>query len=425
MANSLDHAFFYKSENGDRVYDDASFEHWLKKFFTSGVFLNDLQVTANDDMTVTVGTGYVNADGKVKIFENETTLPVETAGASYPRIDSIVAERNDAERDIILKVITGGYSSEPVAHIPVRQDGVYQLVIGQIYVSAGAVRITQANITDTRSDVDLCGFVASTVDQIDFSQVQTQFDAYFAQYKTQIASDYAEYNEQMESEHEEYSEQAETYLNQMETDFATWFDSIKGQLSEDAAGNLQNQIDELALAEGIEITQAEFDALSETQKNKGTYYITDSDEVTVGEVHQEVENLKTDVSDIDAKTEENATAITQLNSDLGEKMSAKRISIPVDMDFSTESQSFTDTEYLKNANAIVHAVIKCTTNSFSRIIPLSHNAYSSEQLIGLGVQYYCNLLVNWNASTGKVSFKAESNGYDVSEWTLTRLDVWY
>lgn len=219
----MNHAFFYKSINGDRVYDDTSFEHCLKKFFTSGVFLNDLQVTANDDMTVSVGTGYVNADGKVKIYDEETTLQIATAGASYPRIDSIVLERNDTERDILLKVIKGGYSSEPVAHVPVRDGGVYQLVIAQILVDAGVVKITQANITDTRSNNELCGIVAGAVDQINFSQIQAQFDSYLEIYREYIA-DYAE---------------------QMQVDFERWFDNIKGQLSTDAAGHLQTQIDEM------------------------------------------------------------------------------------------------------------------------------------------------------------------------------------
>ena len=242
---SLEHAFFYKSVNGDRVYDDSSFEHWLKKFFTSGVFLNDLQVSANDDMSVTVGGGYVNIDGKVKIFESATPLIIETAGASYPRIDSIVLERNDSERDILLKVVKGGYSSEPVAHTPVRQDGVYQLVIAQVLVNAGAVKVTQANITDTRSNTELCGIVAGAVDQIDFSQIQKQFDSYFAQYKAQIAADYTEYKAQIAEDYAEYNADMEANLDQMEADFAAWFENVRNQLDEDAAGHLQNQIDDI------------------------------------------------------------------------------------------------------------------------------------------------------------------------------------
>ena len=51
------HANFYNSSNGDRVYDASSFEEWLKPFFKSGVFNGELQVTANNNMTVTVATG--------------------------------------------------------------------------------------------------------------------------------------------------------------------------------------------------------------------------------------------------------------------------------------------------------------------------------------------------------------------------------
>ena len=125
--------------------------------------------------------------------------------------------------DIILKVIKGGYSSEPVAHVPVRQDSVYQLVIAQIRVNAGAVKISQLDITDTRSDKELCGIVAGAVDQIDFSQIQAQFDAYMVNYAEHIAD----------------------YTEQMQADFDVWFDNIKNQLSQDAAGNLQAQIDDL------------------------------------------------------------------------------------------------------------------------------------------------------------------------------------
>ena len=54
MSGVLDHAFFYNSENHDRVYDASSFEYLLKKFFTSGVFTGDCQVTASGEgMTVT------------------------------------------------------------------------------------------------------------------------------------------------------------------------------------------------------------------------------------------------------------------------------------------------------------------------------------------------------------------------------------
>jgi hypothetical protein len=224
--SNLDHAFFYSSENGDRKYGPDSMEHWLKKFFTSGTFTGDLMVTANDDMTVTLGTGYINIDGKVRFFEDPQTFLLETAHATYDRIDSIIIERNDSDRDITAKVITGGYSSNPDPSSPVRKNGVDQRVVAQIYVAHGAVRITQADITDTRTDTELCGMVAGTVQEMDFSQFTAQFDTYFNAFKEDTLGDFTEFCER-----------------------------IKDQLSEDAAGNLQLQIDDLQ-----KIISDEFDA---------------------------------------------------------------------------------------------------------------------------------------------------------------------
>ena len=99
----------------------------------------------------------------------------------------------------------GTNSLQPVAVAPVRSGGIYDLVIAHVYVSAAAISISQANITDTRADNDLCGWVVQAVDSVDFSQ----------------------------------------FIAQMNTQFSEWFDAMKGQLTTDAAGNLQTEIDEI------------------------------------------------------------------------------------------------------------------------------------------------------------------------------------
>ena len=210
------YAMFYNSENGDRVYDADSFSDWLKKFFTTGVFEGDCQVTALGDMVVNLAPGYANIMGKVKELENQT-FTLEPADGSYPRIDTIVIERNDTDRDITAKVVTGQLSGNTPAPTPrVWENGVYQLVVAEVYVAAGATEVTQADITDKRSDPDVCGIVAGTVTEMDFSQFTAQFESYFEQFK---ASNLEEFDE--------------------------WFEMIKGQLSEDAAGHLQNEINDI------------------------------------------------------------------------------------------------------------------------------------------------------------------------------------
>lgn len=232
------HAFFYNAVNGDRTYDADSFSNWLRKFFTTGVFEGDLQVlaSAEADMNVHVQTGYANIDGKVMMYEAITDLAVETAHSTYGRIDTVVVERNDSDRDFFLKVVTGSPASSPTATAPVRSNGIYQIVLAEIYVEAGATNITQEAITDKRTDTTVCGIVTGTVEEYDFDQFKVQFDSFLANYSADVAAQY-----------ESYVIAITTYETTAESEFQTWFDKMKGQLSEDAAGKLQLQIDDLKL----------------------------------------------------------------------------------------------------------------------------------------------------------------------------------
>ena len=248
----IDYALFYNSQDNDRVYDADSFSDWLKKFFTTGVFEGDLQVQASEGMKITVGEGYANIEGKVMIWKKPTTLDITTANATFDRIDTVVVERNDSKRNFFLKVVTGGASATPEPSAPVRGGGVYQLVLAEIHVKAGATAISQANITDKRANSDVCGIVAGAVKQIDFSQIQAQYDAYMRDRRAQIDADYATYKEKVDKKEAESADALKKHLAMLkeneglqEQAFATWFNSVKNQLSTDQAGHLQNQLDAL------------------------------------------------------------------------------------------------------------------------------------------------------------------------------------
>ena len=248
----IDYALFYNSQDNDRVYDADSFSDWLKKFFTTGVFEGDLQVQASEGMKITVGEGYANIEGKVMIWKKSTTLDITTANATFDRIDTVVVERNDSERNFFLKVVTGGASATPEPSAPVRGGGVYQLILAEIHVKAGATSVSQANITDKRANSDVCGIVAGAVKQIDFSQIQAQYDAYMRDRRTQIDADYATYKEKVDKKEAESADALKKHLATLEANeglqeqaFATWFNSVKNQLDSDQAGHLQNQLNAL------------------------------------------------------------------------------------------------------------------------------------------------------------------------------------
>ena len=217
----MDYPLFYNSVKvdgvDDRPYDADSFADWLKKFFTTGVFKDELQVSAVSGMGISVSAGYVNINGKVMMFD-ATPLTIGTADGTYYRIDSVIIERNDTDRQFYIKVVQGNTGTEDSVQgvTPVRSGAVYQLVIARIMVRPGATAITQADITDTRADSDLCGIVAGTVDAMDFDQFKAQFDSYFNAFK-----------------------------NGQQADFESWFANIQDVLDEDTAGHLQNEIDAL------------------------------------------------------------------------------------------------------------------------------------------------------------------------------------
>lgn len=217
------YGYFFKSKNLDRTYNADSFEEWMKPFFKTGVFEGELQVIANIGMTVIVTAGHANLNGKPAFFKSANTLELSVASGVYGRYDTIVIRRNNTERYISLEVVTGTPGSNPKPTPPTRTADIYEIVLAQIYVGVGVQSITQSAITDTRMNSTLCGYVASTVEEIDFNQIYEQYAAWVAEKESDI-------DDWTQDEQEEFLE---------------WFQEMKDQLSEDAAGHLQSEIDDI------------------------------------------------------------------------------------------------------------------------------------------------------------------------------------
>lgn len=200
-----DYAYFYNSSGGDRVYDADSFSDWLKQFFTDGIISGGLRVIANGDMTLTVTAGTGVIGGKVKVFKTNTTLTLGTASGTLNRIDNVVLRRDDDARDFTLAIVKGTPANSPVAPDLTRSGNVYELKLAEVHIAKGVVVVTQASVTDTRANTDVCGWVIGNTETIDATQLLAQFT----------------------------------------TAFNEWFEAMKDQLTEDAAGNLQTQINNM------------------------------------------------------------------------------------------------------------------------------------------------------------------------------------
>lgn len=259
---------YLNGEEYDRVYLAAQFAAYFASFIGNGVYAehsNQLQVVAMPTPQMQVGVekgqGWINGYW----YENTDTmyLPIEVADGVLNRIDSIVLRLGFTERNMWLMVKKGTPAVNPIAPEVTRTADYYDLQLATVSIPASSIRITQAQIQDTRMNQDVCGWVTGVVKQLDTTTLFNQFETYFQEFKENNQADYEEWTETQkqawlswvsgqetdftdwtDEQKEEYETWYATHINQWQSDFDTWFENIKGQLGEDAAGNLQNQIDE-------------------------------------------------------------------------------------------------------------------------------------------------------------------------------------
>lgn len=266
-------------EEYDRVYLAEQFAAYFASFIGNGVFgssMQQLKVLAQNtaNMSVKVGSGQAWINGWWYRNTDAYTLDIDVADGALSRIDLIVLRWGQTERDMWLQVVKGTPSANPVAPSISRGADYYDLQLATVSIPAGAIKITQAQITDTRLDNSVCGLVTGVVDQIDTTDLYNQFETYFAEFKQiyetdmddwtdaqkaafdawvlETQGDYDDYVEDTEQDYstwtqakkDEYDAWYDTHIAQWQLEILTWFDNIKGQISSDAAVNLQLQIDE-------------------------------------------------------------------------------------------------------------------------------------------------------------------------------------
>lgn len=207
---------FFNDINDDRVYFAEDFARHLKKYFTNGIFNNELRVVANNDMTITIQEGDANIEGYRYSNTGDLIKTVETADGTLKRIDNVVIRLDLTNRLISAQIIKGTFSDNPSAPALVRSSTVYDIKIAEIYVDNGITSITQSAIKDTRFEESVCGVVASTVETLNTEEIYDQLYTKF-----------------------------EEYIQTTEDTFSEWFNKIKNQLDSDAAGKLANQIYEI------------------------------------------------------------------------------------------------------------------------------------------------------------------------------------
>lgn len=208
---------FFNSNNGDRKYKAEFFAEYFSSFVANGVFPNPstgCQVMSNGNMTVTVKTGKAWINGFYYNNDSDLILPIDVADGILKRIDRIVLQYSIIDRTIRAVVRKGTFASTPEPVVMQRNADYWELAIADIFITNGAISVTQSAITDLRLNDSYCGIVHGLVNQADMTTIFNQYYTWFEETK---ASNLAE--------------------------FQAWFDDLQYILSGDVAGNLYNLIE--------------------------------------------------------------------------------------------------------------------------------------------------------------------------------------
>lgn len=189
---------FYNSVNGDRKYYAEQVNTFFEGLVSGGVYESvggALRVVASDGMNVLVSTGKLaDTGGRWLRNDSEFNLTIENSDVLLNRYDAIIAkiDSSPGTRGASIYVKTGEFATDPVKPTIERSDYVEEYCLAYVYVGKGVTAINQENITDARTDRTVCGFVYGLIDQVDtteiFSQYNDAFYTWFSSVKSDLAS---------------------------------------------------------------------------------------------------------------------------------------------------------------------------------------------------------------------------------------------
>lgn len=200
---------YYNSLNGDRKYNAETMATYFSGLFTRGVLQNygkKFVVTEARGMKVKVPTGKAYfSDGKWIENTADIVLTLDPSDVVLNRIDSIVLrnDKNESVRDATVVLKKGTPATNPVAPgIDQSNSYIEELLLCNIRINKLTENITQANITNTIPNTDVCGYVTGIIDQVDTSDLYKQY----------------------ETAYKEFQEESKT-------EFKKWFDEVKDSLA--------------------------------------------------------------------------------------------------------------------------------------------------------------------------------------------------
>ena len=248
---------FYNALNHDRLYDAIQMSSIFDGIIRDGIFStigDTMIVTAPEDgMYVNVGSGRAWFNHTWTL--NDTAYPIEAEQAEVvlDRIDAVILEVNSSAevRANSIKFLKGTPSSNPVKPTLTHNAEVNQYALAYVRIRAGQTTIFQSDI-ENAVGTDETPFITGVLQQVSIEtllkQWEAEFNTYFTNFQNTSTTEFNNWLATKVSEYTAWFAQMQTDMDSNFDEFDAWFQRMKDQLSEDAAGHLQAQIDALSEA---------------------------------------------------------------------------------------------------------------------------------------------------------------------------------
>lgn len=248
---------FYNALNHDRLYDAIQVSSIFDGIIRDGIFstIGDAMIVTSPEegMYVNVGSGRAWFNHTWTL--NDTLYPIEAeeAEVALDRIDAVILEVNSSVevRANSIKFLKGTPSSNPIKPTLTHNAEVNQYALAYVRITAGATTILQSNIENVVG-TDETPFITGLMQQVSIEtllkQWEAEFNTYFRNFKNISTTEFNNWLATKVSEYTAWFAQMQTDMDSNFNEFDAWFQRMKDQLSQDAAGHLQAQIDALSEA---------------------------------------------------------------------------------------------------------------------------------------------------------------------------------
>lgn len=186
----------------DREYNAENMSDYLNLLIGSGVFPNpstNLQVMASSGFNIVVKAGSAWINGKKMENTTDYSITLDGSDVLLNRIDRVIFYLDTQAREMGIDVIKGTPATNPVAPDLTRTATRQEYCLATVAINKQVSAISQADITDTRADSDVCGWVAGLIQQVDTSTLFNQWQAAYSNYYAAVQQQLNDFMETLQT----------------------------------------------------------------------------------------------------------------------------------------------------------------------------------------------------------------------------------